>query len=92
LIGARADSEIEPVSTTLDEFNMKKQPADLKDFDSLPNAAGVNVRTVAALCGCNTATVWNRSKDGSLPAPIKIGGSTRWNVGELRKVLAGGAA
>jgi predicted DNA-binding transcriptional regulator AlpA len=64
----------------------------LKDFDELPNAAAVDVRTVAALCACNVATVWGRSKHGGLPAPRKIGGSTRWNVGELRKVLLGNAS
>ncbi|WP_433703894.1 helix-turn-helix transcriptional regulator [Paraburkholderia sacchari] len=61
----------------------------LRDFDSLPNAAAVDVRTVAALCGCNVSTVWERAKSGTLPSPIKIGGSTRWNVGALRAVLAG---
>ncbi|MBC8745795.1 helix-turn-helix transcriptional regulator [Paraburkholderia podalyriae] len=65
---------------------------DLKEFDELPNAAAVDVRTVAGLCQCNVATVWERSKRGALPAPRKIGGSTRWNVGELRAVLLGGGA
>jgi predicted DNA-binding transcriptional regulator AlpA len=64
----------------------------LRDFDSLPNAAGVDVHTVAALCGCNVSTVWERSKSGVLPAPIKIGGSARWNVGKLRVVLTGETA
>lgn len=61
----------------------------LKNFDSLPNAAAVDAKTVAALCGCNVSTVWDRSSRGDLPKPLKIGGSTRWNVGELRKVLVG---
>lgn len=64
----------------------------LKDFDSLPNAACVSDQTVAALCDCNVSTVWDRSKRGTLPKPRKIGGSTRWNVGELRAVLMGEAA
>lgn len=66
-----------------------KKSASLNGFDTLPNAAAVDVHTVAALCACNIATVWDRSRRGALPTPIKIGGSTRWNVGELRKVLAG---
>ena len=69
-----------------------KRNVSLKDFDELPNAAAVDVRTVAALCACNVATVWERSKRGALPAPRKIGSSTRWNVGELRAVLLGGGA
>lgn len=63
--------------------------AKLLNFDQLPNAAAVDVKTVAALCDCNVATVWDRSNRGALPKPRKIGGSTRWNVGELRKVLLG---
>ncbi|RDK01630.1 helix-turn-helix transcriptional regulator [Paraburkholderia lacunae] len=61
----------------------------LKNFDSLPNAAAVDVHTVAALCGCSVATAWDRARRGVLPKPRKIGGSTRWNVGELRAVLLG---
>ncbi len=64
----------------------------LKDFDNLPNAAVVDDKTVAALIGCHVATVWERSKRGALPKPRKIGGSTRWNVGELRAVLMGAPA
>ena len=59
----------------------------LKKFDALPDAAAVDVRTVAALCGCSVAAIWARARRGAFPKPRKIGGSTRWNVGELRKVL-----
>jgi predicted DNA-binding transcriptional regulator AlpA len=61
----------------------------LKDFDRKPDAACVDVKTVAALCDCSIATVWERSRRGALPKPRKIGGSARWNVGELRKLLQG---
>lgn len=64
----------------------------LKNFDHLPDAAGVGVETVAALMECSVSAVWDRTKKGLLPSPIKIGGSTRWNVGKLRKVLLGEAA
>ncbi|WP_250865612.1 AlpA family transcriptional regulator [Caballeronia sp. INSB1] len=66
-----------------------KPDANLRNFDALPNAAAVDAKTVAALCGCNVSTVWDRANRGALPKPRKIGGSTRWNVGELRKVLTG---
>lgn len=69
-----------------------KKADPLKNFDSLPNSACVDDKTVAALCGCNPSTVWERSKRGALPKPRKIGGSTRWNVGELRAVLMGAPA
>lgn len=72
---------------------MKKSDAQaLQNFDALPNAAAVSDTVVAALCGCNVATVWDRAKKGTFPKPIKIGGSTRWNVGELRKYLMPEAA
>ncbi|WP_322008287.1 helix-turn-helix transcriptional regulator [Paraburkholderia tropica] len=72
---------------------MKKTDAQsLQNFDSLPNSAGVSDIVVAALCGCHVSTVWDRVKSGALPKPIKIGGSTRWNVGELRKHLVPEAA
>lgn len=64
----------------------------LKQFDDLPNAALVDVKTVAALCDSSISTVWERSKRGVLPEPIKIGGAARWNVGKLRAILAGGVA
>ncbi|RQZ93668.1 transcriptional regulator [Burkholderia cenocepacia] len=64
----------------------------LKNFDSLPNAASVDVHVVAALCGCSVSTAWKRSSRGALPKPRKIGGSTLWNVGELRAVLTGAHA
>ncbi|MFP3584145.1 transcriptional regulator [Paraburkholderia sp. SIMBA_055] len=72
---------------------MKKSDTQaFQNFDSLPSAAGVSDIVVAALCGCNVSTVWERAKRGALPKPIKIGGSTRWNVGELRKHLVPEAA
>ncbi len=63
----------------------------LKDFDKLPDVAAVDVRTVAALYGCAVSTVWELSRRGALPKPRKFGGSTRWNVGELRAALLGTA-
>ncbi|WP_322019313.1 helix-turn-helix transcriptional regulator [Paraburkholderia tropica] len=66
-----------------------KKTEKLKNFDTLPNAAGVDVQTVAALCDCSVSTAWERSRRGALPKPRKIGGSARWNVGELRAVLMG---
>ncbi|PAJ77316.1 transcriptional regulator [Burkholderia ubonensis] len=69
-----------------------KTKDNLRNFDSLPNAASVDVQVVAALCGCSVSTAWDRSRRGALPKPRKIGGSARWNVGELRAVLTGAHA
>lgn len=62
---------------------------DLKNFDSLPDAAHVDVRTVAALYGCKVVTVWSRLRKKELPEPRRFGSHTRWNVGELRRALQG---
>lgn len=59
----------------------------LSEFDQLPSSAHVRVGVVAALFGCSPATVWRRSQSGVL-RPKKIGGTTVWNVGELRAALS----
>lgn len=73
---------------TCEDFRVK-QAIPLRDFDELPNAAVVDVRIVAALCGWNTGTVWRHVSEGNFPKPIKIGGSTRWRVSDLRSYLSG---
>lgn len=68
-------------------------PAALKIFDSLPNAARVRVGVVSGLCAQSDATTWRRARlDAAFPKPRKMGPQmTTWNVGELRKYLAGSA-
>lgn len=61
----------------------------LESFDGLPNDALVDVKIVAGLYDSGVSTVWARAKRGDIPAPIKIGGSARWRVGELRASLRG---
>ncbi|WP_310460685.1 helix-turn-helix domain-containing protein [Sphaerotilus sp.] len=64
---------------------------DLKSFNDAPDTAKTRVGTVAALFGISVPTVWRRARAGLIPAPHKIGGTTVWNVGDLRRALAGGA-
>lgn len=66
-------------------------PRALQQFDQLPDAAHVDVRTVAGLFGISVPTVWRHARSGKLPAPRKIGASTRWNVAELRAILSANA-
>jgi predicted DNA-binding transcriptional regulator AlpA len=63
-------------------------PAALAQFDHLPDAAHVRLPVVAALHGISTVTVWRWAKEGRLPAPIRKGGVTSWNVGALRRTMA----
>ena len=64
-------------------------PAALAAFDTLPDAALIDVRVVAALLGCSNNTVWRRVRGGALPLPVRPSvQQTRWRVGDVRKVLA----
>ncbi len=64
-------------------------PANIRDFNILPDSAYVRLPTVCALFGVAPATAWRWSKSGRLPAPRKLGERTSgWQVGELRAVLA----
>lgn len=63
---------------------------DVTNFDRLPDAAHVNVDTVAVLFCCEIPTVWARLRRNEIPAPRRFGGHTRWNVGQLREALKGG--
>ncbi len=59
----------------------------LHEFDQLPAMASVRLPVVANLFSISRATVWRWCASGQLPAPIRIGGVTSWNVGELRHRL-----
>lgn len=66
-------------------------PHSLKHFDELPDAAEVGSAVVCGLFHISPATLWRWTKSGRLPEPRRRGArATRWNVGELRDVLAGG--
>ena len=43
----------------------------------------MTVAEVAELLGCSKSTVWRRSSDRTLPAPVKIGCTTRWLMTEI---------
>jgi len=69
---------------------MSLNPDDLSRFDGLPDAAFVRVETVASLYSVTPASIWRWSRDRRIPRPRKLGPAvTAWNVGELRRALAG---
>ena len=54
-------------------------------FDTLPDAAHVDVHVVAAVRGISVPSVWRWARKGLLPQPVRpTPGTTRWNVGALR--------
>lgn len=60
-------------------------------FDRLPDSGLVNVRVVSAVLGRSTSSVWRDVKEGRIARPIKIGGSARWRVRDVRFAMTGGA-
>lgn len=44
-------------------------------------------RDAAAALGVSKTTFWRRVNDGTVPAPVKIGGSTRWLSSEIQAVI-----
>ncbi len=67
-------------------------PAALQNFTYMPGESYVRLPVVAALFACSPATVWRRSKSGTLPAPRRLSeGVTAWNVEQLRRALRGEA-
>jgi predicted DNA-binding transcriptional regulator AlpA len=61
----------------------------LETFPLLPDEALIEIRTVSALLGRSKASIWRDVATGRLPAPVKVGGSTRWRVGGVRAALGG---
>lgn len=43
----------------------------------------LTVQDVAAHLTIGVSTIWRQVKKGNLPAPIRIGGSTRWKRSKL---------
>jgi predicted DNA-binding transcriptional regulator AlpA len=52
----------------------------------------LTVKEVAALSGLGVSTVWLQAKKGNFPAPIKIGGSTRWRRTDVEALFSTTAA
>lgn len=45
----------------------------------------VPVTEAARMLSIGKSTLWRGVKNGELPAPIKIGGATRWRVADLQR-------
>lgn len=63
-------------------------PGAVAAFDSMPDSALIDAKTVAALAGVSIGSVWRHARNGLLAAPVKLAaGSTRWRVGAVRAYL-----
>lgn len=47
----------------------------------------IKANEAAAMLAIGKSTLWSKVKAGVLPAPIKIGGATRWRVSDLQRFL-----
>lgn len=67
---------------------MKRVHKKLALFPTLPDDALIEIRVVSALLGRSASSIWRDVAKRELVAPIKIGHSTRWRVGEIREYLS----
>jgi predicted DNA-binding transcriptional regulator AlpA len=71
-----------------DESAVKRVLLTLRLFPTLPDEALINLRVVCALLGRSPASIWRDIEMKRFSAPVKVGHSTRWRVGEIREYLA----
>jgi len=45
--------------------------------------AFLSVKTIAARYELSEPSIWRMSREGTIPKPIKIGGSTRWSLADI---------
>ncbi len=62
--------------------------ATVKNFGSYPSEAIIDIDTAATVSTRSRASIYRHFKAGDLTL-IKIGNSTRINVGELRRLISG---
>ncbi|QJD16574.1 helix-turn-helix transcriptional regulator [Paracoccus sanguinis] len=48
----------------------------------------LTARDVSALLNIGVSSVWRKVKEGNLPQPVKIGGSTRWRRADIEALYA----
>ena len=67
---------------------MGHAPASAEDFDKLPDSSFVRIGVLTALFAVSPASIWRWSRQGRLPCPTKVSGTTLWSVRDLREVIA----
>lgn len=48
----------------------------------------LSVREVAGMLGLGISTIWRQVRQGNLPRPVRIGGSTRWRRADIEALIA----
>lgn len=62
----------------------------LRAANHSPEKMLVDVKEAASMLSISVASLWRLVKAEKAPAPIKIGGSTRWRVADLRAYVDNG--
>ena len=70
-------------------MNQQRLNAAITGFDDLPSIARVPIQIVCIVTCRSKASVWRDVGAGRLPKPVKMGRSSRWIVGDLRRALSG---
>jgi len=60
----------------------------VRRFGEMPDDALVSPAVIACIEDCSLPTFYRRVAAGLLPAPSRIGGSSRVRVGDYRRMLA----
>ena len=68
----------------------KTLPDAVQQFDNSPDGAVTSIATTCAVTELSRATIYRLFKSGKLTM-VKVGNSTRINVGELRRLIGGAA-
>jgi len=68
----------------------EKLTKQFRNIDELPDASLLALPSVSQLLGISSNTIWRWSRSGLLK-PIRIGSSTRWQLGDLRSMIRAGA-
>ena len=61
----------------------------ISEFNSLPEIALVDIKTVVALMSRSKSSIYLDISAGRLPRPTIVGSSSRWRVEDVRAYLAG---
>ena len=63
-----------------------------RDTTAREPAALLDVRAVAAMCGCSSRHIYRLSDAGKMPRPLRIGRLIRWRRAALETWIADGCA
>ena len=90
---------ISPIAASLGAKDAEKYAANIKTlklspavelFDRYPDAACLTINEAVSIAGRSRASIYRDHDAGLLPF-VKLGKSTRFRVGDLRKYLGGNA-